>query len=84
MLKGLSRVAIGLGSGLLITSAVLYALLTRAESAEQALSPGEKTFGVAVLGMMYGPPIVVTAAIGILSLVLGMLGTTIHRFRNPE
>jgi hypothetical protein len=84
MLKWASRVAIIVGSVLLIISAAFYLVLDRAGSAEQALSPGEKSFGVAVLGMIYGPPIVVTSAIGILSLFLGVVGTTVHRFHNPE
>lgn len=53
MTKWVYRVAIAVGCALLGVSAVLYVLLDRAASAEQALSPGAESFGVAVLGMMY-------------------------------
>jgi hypothetical protein len=84
MLKWLSRILIGIAASVLLASAVLYVSLARAASAEQAVTPGEESFGVAALGMMYWPPIIVTAAIGICTLLLGMLAMTIHRFRNSE
>jgi hypothetical protein len=63
-----------------MVSAALYAILARAAGAEQVVSPGEDSFGVAALGMMYGPPIVVTAAAGILILLIGLSVATLHRF----
>jgi hypothetical protein len=57
-------------------------VLDRLVAAEQAVSPGEDSFGVAVLGMMYGPPIIVTAASGLLTLLLGLSFLVVHRF--PE
>jgi hypothetical protein len=82
--KWVYRIAIAVGGALLAVSVVLYVLLDRAASAEQALSPGEDSFGVAVLGMMYGPGILVAAAGGLLSLLFGMTVLAIQRLRNPE
>ena len=84
MTKWVYRVAIAVGCALLGVSAVLYVLLDRAASAEQALSPGAESFGVAVLGMMYGPGILVTAAVGLVSLLVGWTVLTFQRLRNPD
>lgn len=84
MFKWVSSIAIGIGCSFLITSGVLCVLLARAASGEQAVTPGQDNFGVAALGMMYGPSIIVTAAVGIFTLLLGMIGMTIHRFRDLE
>jgi hypothetical protein len=65
-------------------SAALYIVLHRAAAAEQALSPGETSFGVAALGMMHWPPIIVAAAGGLLGLFLGMSALAFHRLRNPD
>ena len=84
MTKWVYRLVIATGCTLLGISAILYFALDRAATVEQALSPGEDSFGVAVLGMMYGPSIVATAAGGILSLLLGMTILTFQRLRNPN
>jgi hypothetical protein len=67
-----SRIAVGIGCILLAVSTVLYITLEREVVAEQALSPAVDSFGVAVLGMMYGPPVLTTAAAGVLSICLGI------------
>jgi hypothetical protein len=78
------RIAIAVGCSLLGVSAGLYIALDRAVAAEQALSPGEDSFGVAVLGMIYGPAILAMAVGGLLSLFLGFLALTVRRLRNPN
>lgn len=82
--KWLYRIPIWVGCGLLLVSAALYIALDRAASAEQALSLGQKSLGVAALGMMYWPPILVTACLGLLALSLGTSVLAFHRLRNPN
>lgn len=84
MTKWIHGIAITVGCSLLGISLVLYIVLGRWVAAEQAVSPGEKSFGVAVLGMMYGPPIIVTIAGGLLSLLLGLSFLVHYRFRNSD
>lgn len=84
MMRWFHRIAITVGCGLLATSAALYVLFDRSAGVEQALAPGEDSFGVAVLAMMYGPAIIATAAGGLLSLLLGMSALTFQRLRNPD
>ena len=82
--KLLHRIPIALGGILLGVSVVLYLVLDRLAVAEQAVSPGEDSFGVAALGMMFGPPIIVTAAGGLLALLVGLSFLLLHRFRYPD
>ena len=84
MAKWLYRVALGGGAGLLALSAALSLSLDRSASAEHAVAPGQDSFGVAVLAIMYGPAILATAAGGILSSLLGLSILTIHRLRKPD
>jgi hypothetical protein len=84
IMKWFYRIAIAVGCGFLGLSVALYIVLDRAAAAEQAVSPGEDSFGVAVLAMMYGPSILATAAGGLLSLFLGMSVLTFQRLRNPN
>jgi len=78
------RIVLAAGCGLLVMSGGLYLVLDRTAAAEQALSPGEKSFGVAVLGMKYLPPILETAFGGLLCVVVGWSVLTVHRLRNPS
>jgi hypothetical protein len=50
---------------------VLYASLEVASRWEQAKTPGEKNMGVAVLFMIFGMPILISAAAGVLCLLVG-------------
>lgn len=84
VVKWLHRIPTTVGCSLLGISLVLYIVLDRFVAAEQAVAPGEDSFGVAVLGMMYGPPIIVTAAVGLLCLLLGLSFLVRHRCRNPD
>ena len=84
MIKWFYRTALAVGCGLLAVSAALYIVFDRAADTEQALAPGEDSFGVAALAMMYGPAILATAASGFLSLFLGWAVLTFHRLRNPN
>jgi hypothetical protein len=84
MIRWFYRIALAVGCGLVAVSAVLYLVFDRAADAEQALAPGADSFGVAALAMMYGPPVLVTAAGGFLSLFLGWAALTFQRLRNPD
>ena len=84
VVKWFYRIAITIGCGLLGVSSALYILLHRAAVAEQALSPGKDSFGVAALGMMYGRPIIATASVGVLSLLAGVSALAFQRLRNPN
>jgi hypothetical protein len=77
------RILLSAGCSLLVVSAVLYVVLDFTAAAEQAVAPGAKSFGVAVLGMLYLPPILLTAFGGLLCLLLGWSVLTVHRFRTP-
>lgn len=66
--------------GLLALSVVLYLILALSTAHEQALSPGEKSLGVAVLGIMFGIPIMVTGATGVLLLTFSALRAVYRRF----
>lgn len=61
-----------LGVGLLALSLLLSVLADRAISSEAALTPGEKNLGVAVLGIMFGIPILALGAAGIVSLLVSV------------
>ena len=61
-------------------SVVLYAALELSSRSEQAKSPGEKNMGVAVLGMVFGLPMLASAAIGLLCLFVGGLAFAYTRF----
>jgi hypothetical protein len=52
---------------------VLYASSELASRWEQAKTPGEKNMGVAVLFMIFGVPIMISAAAGVLCLLVGAL-----------
>jgi hypothetical protein len=84
MTKWVSRTAITVGCWLLGVSAALYVVMGHAVTAEQALSPGEDSFGVAVLGMTYGPGILATALGGLVSLVIGMTVLVFQRLQDPN
>ena len=82
-MKWAHRILLSAGCSLLVVSVALYGVLDRTAADEQALSPGEESLGVAVLGMLYLPPILLTAFGGLLCLLLGWSLLTAHRFRTP-
>ena len=49
---------------------MLFVSLHFASAWEQSQSPGEKNMGVAVLGIMFGVPMLLAAAAGLVSLVV--------------
>ena len=59
------------GCGFLGLSFVLYVSLELSSRWEQAKNPGEKSFGVAVLGMMFGIPMLISALLGFVCLLVG-------------
>src|SRR5262245_25953463 len=76
------RIALSIGGSLLLVSTVLYVVFGRAVRTEQALSPGKKSFGLGVLAMAYSAAIYATAALGLLSLLVGWAVLTVQRLRN--
>jgi hypothetical protein len=63
---------IGAGCLSLTASLVRLGLLDWSSSVEQARSPGEKGFGVAVLGMIFGLPALLFGLVGALCLLAGI------------
>jgi hypothetical protein len=57
---------------LLVGAGVCIGLLDWFSSVEQARSPGEKDFGVAVLGMIFGIPALILAVAGVGLLITGI------------
>ena len=70
--KGISRSLSLTGSVLIGLSVLLYAALEFSSRWEQAKTPGEKNMSVAVLFMIFGIPMLISAA-GLLCLLLGAL-----------
>ena len=73
MKKGITRPLSLTGLALIGLSVVLYASLELASRWEQAKTPGEKNMGVTVLFMIFGIPILISAAAGVLYLLVGTL-----------
>jgi hypothetical protein len=84
MTKWVYRIFLAAGGGLLFVSGALYLLFDRTAAAEQALSPGEKSLGVAVLAMLYLPPVLATAFAGLLCVLIGWSVLTVYRLRHPS
>ena len=60
------------GVVLIIFSPLLYVALEISVTREQGLSPGEKSLGVAVLGMLFGIPTIISGLAAIVCLVCGL------------
>jgi len=67
--KGITRSLSLTGWALIGLSVVLYAVLELSSRWEQAKTPGEKNMGVAVLFMLFGIPMLISAAAGLLCLI---------------
>ena len=78
------RIPLAVGCLFILTSCALYVALDHAVSAERAVSPGQESLGVAVLGMLYVPPIIGSAAAGLLALLVGMSVLAFQRMRTPD
>jgi len=74
-----NRPLLFLGCALIAVSVILYFTLHVSAAPEQALSPGEKSLGIAVLGMIFGIPMVVTGAAGVLLLAFSALRAAYRR-----
>ena len=68
------------GVFLLGLSILLYIALEVSSRWEQARTPGEKNLGVAVLGMTFGIPMLISAATGLLCLLISGLAFIYSRF----
>jgi hypothetical protein len=55
---------------LLSLAAITYVALSVTTTHEQALTPGEKNYGVAVLAMLFGMPLLFFVASGLVALLL--------------
>jgi hypothetical protein len=78
--KGITRSLSLAGLALLGLSVVLYASLDLSSRWEQAKTPGEKNTGVAVFFMIFGIPMLISAAAGFLCLLVGALAFVYVRF----
>ena len=66
------RALIWVGIVFAVISAVLYIALQISVTREQALSPGEKSLGVAALGMLFGIPMIIFGLGAIVCLAVGV------------
>jgi hypothetical protein len=78
--KGITRSLSLTGSVLIGLSVLLYAALEFSSRWEQAKTPGEKNMGVAVFFMIFGIPMLISAAAGVLCLLVGALAFVHVRF----
>src|SRR5258708_6830135 len=62
----------GIGNVLLALTAVLFLGLAWSAASEQAHSPGEKNLGVAVLGMLFGIPMLICGFCGFGCVIVSM------------
>jgi hypothetical protein len=69
------------GFTLVAVSTIFYLALQVSAAREQALSPGEKSLGVAALGMVFGIPFIVTGAAGLGLLAFAALLAAYRRFQ---
>ncbi len=81
MNKSTPKAATLVGIGLIGLSGLLYVALEITTKWEQAQSPGEKSLGVAVLGMMFGIPMLLCAGAGVLSIAVGGFAAALNRVR---
>jgi len=80
VLKGITRSLSLTGWALIGLSVVLYAALEFSSRWEQAKTPGEKNMGVAVLFMVFGIPMLISGAAGLLCLIVAALRFAYGRF----
>ena len=78
--KGITRSLSLIGWALIGLSVVLYVALELSSRWEQAKTPGEKNMGVAVLFMLFGIPMLISAAAGLLCLIVSVLTFAYRRF----
>jgi len=78
--KGITRSLSLTGWALIGLSVVLYVALELSSRWEQAKTPGEKNMGVAVLFMLFGIPMLISAAAGLLCLIVSVLTFAYRRF----
>ena len=73
MSRDVPKVAALLGGAFGVLAILLYAALQVTSNWEQAKSPGEKSLGVAALGMLFGLPMLLCAGVSLLSFVVGLV-----------
>ena len=78
--KGITRSLSLIEWALIGLSVVLYVALELSSRWEQAKTPGEKNMGVAVLFMLFGIPMLISAAAGLLCLIVSVLTFAYRRF----
>jgi len=78
--KGITRPLSLTGLALIGLSVALYASLELSSRWEQAKTPGEKSMGVAVFFMIFAIPMLISAAAGVLCLLVGALAFVYVRF----
>ena len=78
--KGITRSLSLTGWALIGLSVVFYVALELSSRWEQAKTPGEKNMGVAVLFMLFGIPMLISAAAGLLCLIVSVLTFAYRQF----
>jgi len=73
------KIAMSMGVLLLVVSFLLYGALELTTSWEQARTPGERNLGVAVLGMIFGFPMLLTGVSAIACLIVGIIAWIYRR-----
>ena len=78
--KGIARSSLLTALALIGLSAVLYVGLELSSRWEQAKTPGEKNMGIAVLFTLFGVPMLISLAAGLLCLIVGAIAFAYDRF----
>jgi hypothetical protein len=73
MSRDVPKVAALVGGAFAILALLLYMALQITSNWEQAQTPGEKSLGVAALGMLFGLPMLLCAGAAVLSFVVGLV-----------
>ena len=84
MKRNFARRALLLGLALVAVSLLLLVILGVTSSREQAQAPGEKSLGVAALGIMFGVPALGCGAAGLSSILISAGVFWWHRLGRPK
>jgi hypothetical protein len=78
--KGIARSSSLTGLALIGLSVVLYVGLELSSRWDQAKMPGGKNMGIAILFTLFGVPMLISLAAGLLCLIIGAIASAYARF----